>query len=251
MKWTVLGFQSPFPGADGATPGYLLEAKEKKILIDCGSGVLAQLAKRMPADALDAVILSHLHADHFSDIWVLQHALLIAQRNQKDFRPLPIWMPNQPRQWFQAIQAKPLVKVQVLREGRTIDLGEDLTITCYRTDHSIPCFAMKISDGKSTILYGADSGPDTRWEQMGVEHDLVILEATFLNENLPSHPTGHLSARQAGEIAEAMKAKSLLLTHFFPTYDYRQVVREAQERYSGNCMVARKGLTIEIGKRNG
>lgn len=246
MKWTVLGYQSPFPGPNGATPGYLLEAKGKKILIDCGSGVLAQLSKTLFPYELDAVILSHLHADHIADIWVLQYALKIAERNYDYFQPLPVWMPDQPKRWFDMIRAKPLMKIQVITEKSGIDFGSGLTVKFHRTDHAIPCYAMEFCDGKTTLLYGADSGPSTLWEQMGTGHDLVVLEATYLKENLPSNLSGHLSARQAGQVAETMKAKSLLLTHLYPTYDRLQVIREAKESYSGNCMVAEMGLTINF-----
>lgn len=246
MKWTVLGFQSPFPGADGATPGYLLQAEDKKILIDCGSGVVAQLAKMMLPYELDAVILSHFHPDHFSDIWVLRNALLIAQRYQYRNKRLPVWAPATPEEWVRKMQSKSLIDFFSITEKSKIYIGDDVSVRFYRTDHSIPCFAMKIRDGKHTILYGADSGPNTNWEQMGYGHDLMILEATFLNENLPSDPSGHLSAKQAGEIAQAMKAKGLLLTHLYPTYDNKQVATEAKEEYSGNCIVAQMGLTIDL-----
>ncbi|MBI0392649.1 MBL fold metallo-hydrolase [Thermoactinomyces sp. CICC 24226] len=69
MRWTVLGCHSPYPAPGGGTPGYLLEAEGKKILIDCGSGILARLVERIAIEALDAVLLSHLHHDHIVDFF--------------------------------------------------------------------------------------------------------------------------------------------------------------------------------------
>ena len=83
MRWTVLGCQSPFPGPGGGTPGYLLEVEEKKILVDCGSGVLSRLGNYLALHELDAVWLSHLHHDHIADFFVLQYAMLTAFRRER------------------------------------------------------------------------------------------------------------------------------------------------------------------------
>lgn len=246
MRWTVLGYQSPFPGPSGATPGYLLEAKGKRILIDCGSGILPQLAKIMPLHELDAVVLSHLHPDHFADIFVLQNAIFIAMRDQLRQKPLSIWTTTKPVEWFSQINAKQIVTCQEIHNQQTVSIVEGVDFTFYQTDHSIPCFAMKIDDGNHTILYGADSGPHTNWEPMGKRHDLVILEATFLNENFPTASVGHLSAQLAGKVAASMEAKQLLLTHVSPTYQPNQVEAEASITYAGLCQIASIGLTIEL-----
>lgn len=245
MKWIVLGYQSPFPGAGGATPGYLLETEKSRILIDCGSGVLATLARRMYPHELDGVIVSHLHPDHFSDIWVLQNALLIANRYQFRSHPLPVWSPDRPSAWFGHIQANSFMDVHVIEEDKELTVG-DVRVQFFRTDHSIPCYAMKVSNGPYTILYGADSGPKTDWSKAGMNQDLVILEATYLEENVPKNPHGHLSAKQAGRVAEKMKAKRLLLTHLYPEYDHDQVFQEAKEEFRRDCIVAKMGLEINL-----
>lgn len=77
MKMTVVGFWGGFPEAGEATSGYLFEHDGFRLLVDCGSGVLAQLQKYITPSHIDAVVLSHYHHDHVADIGVLQYARLI------------------------------------------------------------------------------------------------------------------------------------------------------------------------------
>ena len=72
MKLTILGNNGPYPASNAACSGYLLESDSGKthVLIDCGTGVLAQLVGRSLLPSLDAVLLSHLHFDHMSEMCI-------------------------------------------------------------------------------------------------------------------------------------------------------------------------------------
>lgn len=246
MEWTVLGFQSPFPGPGGATPGYLLTTRTgQHILIDCGSGVMSVLPKYLPAHKLDAVILSHLHHDHMVDILTLQYALDLYQLNGIRSEPLPVYAPDEPACWWEKLHYKTVTKPRLIDEQSVIETG-GVRIQFHRTDHGILCYAMEISDGLHTILYGADSGPRTNWEAMCQEPDLFICEATFLDRQIPEDEVPHLSARQAAEAAEQLGAKQLLLTHLYPENDPNQLLREAAPHYSGTLHIAREGWKMSL-----
>ena len=94
MKLTILGNNGPYPCAGGACSGYLLssDSGRTKLLIDCGTGTLANLSKHLAWDALDAVILSHLHFDHMSDMLPMQYALQFHSRAEA----LPVYAPLTP-----------------------------------------------------------------------------------------------------------------------------------------------------------
>jgi ribonuclease BN (tRNA processing enzyme) len=77
MKITTIGWWGAYPNAGQATSGYLLESEDFSVLIDCGSGVLTQLQHYTTLQAIDAVVLSHYHADHVADIGCLQYAARI------------------------------------------------------------------------------------------------------------------------------------------------------------------------------
>lgn len=86
MKMTVVGFWGGFPEAGEATSGYLFEHDGFRLLVDCGSGVLAQLQKYITPSDIDAVVLSHYHHDHVADIGVLQYARLITSVTKGNYR---------------------------------------------------------------------------------------------------------------------------------------------------------------------
>ena len=92
MKLTILGCNGPYPGAGGACSGYLLSEDDTHVLIDCGAGVIANLVRHIPWEALDAVVLSHLHYDHMSDLLPMQYALQFHPRET----PLPVYAPATP-----------------------------------------------------------------------------------------------------------------------------------------------------------
>ena len=75
MKLSILGNYGPYPAPGGACSGYLLESASARVLIECGTGVLAELQSHAALAQLDAIILSHLHYDHMSDLLPMQYAL--------------------------------------------------------------------------------------------------------------------------------------------------------------------------------
>lgn len=91
MKMTVLGFWGGFPEKNEATSGYLFESDTFSLVVDFGSGVLAQLQNYKQINDIDAVILSHYHHDHKADIGVLQYARLIQGANGLSMNELPIY----------------------------------------------------------------------------------------------------------------------------------------------------------------
>lgn len=246
MKLTVLGCHSPFPGPGGATPGHLLEVQGKAFLFDCGSGVVPQLAKYRKPYELDGVFLSHLHHDHITDFFILQYALLVASFSGERTEPLTVYAPSTPEDWYKKLTYGKMIDRKPIQEAERVQLTEGCYVEFFQTDHAIPCYAMKISYQDKVILYGADSGMKTNWSKMGNGADLLILEATYLHKQLPANPKGHLSAQQAGEIAEQMGAKRLLLTHYYPYNNLEEIQKEAQQVYSGVCEMAQIGYQISL-----
>src|SRR5207253_5390422 len=67
MRLTVLGKSPSWQDADGACSGYLIEEDGTAILLDCGNGVFSKLRRFRDYTRIDAVVISHLHADHLLD----------------------------------------------------------------------------------------------------------------------------------------------------------------------------------------
>ncbi|MGI8660237.1 MAG: MBL fold metallo-hydrolase, partial [Thermoleophilaceae bacterium] len=89
MKVTVLGKSPSWQDAGGACSGYLLQEDDVSVLLDCGNGVFSKLRQFVDYTEVDAVLLSHLHADHFLDLVPYSYALTYAPRQQPV--PVPPW----------------------------------------------------------------------------------------------------------------------------------------------------------------
>src|SRR5437667_1747956 len=86
MRLTVLGKSPSWQDADGACSGYLIEEEGTAVLLDCGNGVFSKLRRFRDYTTVDAVVISHLHADHFLDLVPFSYALTYAPRQQ----PMPV-----------------------------------------------------------------------------------------------------------------------------------------------------------------
>ena len=89
MRLTVLGKSPSWQDAGGACSGYLLQDGETTVLLDCGNGIFGKLRQFVDYVDVDAVVLSHLHADHFLDVVPYAYALTYAPRQQPV--PVPPW----------------------------------------------------------------------------------------------------------------------------------------------------------------
>jgi ribonuclease BN (tRNA processing enzyme) len=87
MRLTVLGCSPAYPNPGGRSSGYLLTRESGTLLLDCGHGVAGALRATLQLERLDAILLTHMHADHFFDLVPLHYALeLLGLR-------VPLWLP--------------------------------------------------------------------------------------------------------------------------------------------------------------
>ena len=137
MEVRVLGFNGPYPSAGGACSGYLLSHGENRVLIDCGPGVLSRLMARMDPARLTAILLSHSHGDHCSDLMSLRYYMDI--RRQKDnVTPLNIYAPEDASSPVLAfLSSADSMKLHFIKSGDILSIGS-LTVTCTPARHPVP-----------------------------------------------------------------------------------------------------------------
>jgi len=225
MRVRVLGYESPFPGPNGIGPGFLLEHHDKYYLIDAGSGVLSQLQKYIDINQLEAVFLSHLHNDHMSDFLVIQHAIQIQFVLKGRTKPLPVYFPKEPTKKAELIPFQKFIKPSYIDEQTMLQL-QDMDISFLKTDHSVPCYAMKFTSNGKSFVYGADSGTRTKFSPFADQVDFLILECTYLEQDKPLKPLGHLSTNDIVQLNQLLKPKKTMLTHLYPGYDVNEIKSE-------------------------
>ncbi len=263
MKFTVLGKSPAWLDADGACSGYLITEGDTTVLIDCGNGVFGKLRKYHDYVDVDAIVISHLHADHFADLIPFGFALRFAPRQQ----PVPIdpWpgtdSPARPKlfgppgarqfledldgSWELGRHFEQAFETSEYDPEAALEIGP-LTITFREVPHYVTTFAMSVTGaGEGRIVYGADCCPNEALVELASDADLLVTEATLPRPERTGI-RGHLTPAEAGEHAEKAGAKQLVLTHISDEIDPEWALEQARSTYGGPVQVAREGLEIEV-----
>lgn len=244
MKLTILGNNGPFPSAGGACSGYLVAAAGRKILIDCGNGVLSNLLKFTGFEDLDAIILTHLHSDHMSDMMVLRYAVQIKMNRGQLKKPIDVYAPGEPALEYARLNLSNIFNLKPVTMDTALNMG-NLNITFCEMTHPVKCYAVAVkSEGKHFVFSG-----DTSWNENIIQFakgsDLLMLDAGLLAKDKTSSNVPHLTAKECGIIAGKSGVKRLLLTHFWPEYNLKEVVDEAKSEFA-NTELAQLLCTYEI-----
>ncbi len=240
MRVTVIGYWGGFPKAGEATSGYLFETNGFHLLVDCGSAVLSKLQETISIDHLDAVVLSHYHHDHVADIGPLQYACYVTSIINNKKKTLPIYGHNLNNEAFQKLTYKDATLGIAYKENTKLEVGP-FSISFLPTIHPAPCFAMKITDNESTVIYTADSSYQDAFIPFSSNADLLIAECSLYSHQ-DGRSAGHMNSREVGNIAQNARVKQLLLTHLPHFGDHKELVKQAKEIYHEEVNLASSGF---------
>lgn len=251
MKLTVVGCSGSFPSAESACSSYLLEVDGFRLLLDMGNGALGELQRHCGLYDLDAIVLSHLHADHCIDMC----GYFVARYYRFDggrCDPIPVYGPEGTEERLTAAYAdtpsdssmSEVFDFRELTSGEVFALGP-LTLRADRVRHPVEAYGFRVEHGGKVLTYSGDTGPCLALEQLARDADLLLCEASFTygKENLPEL---HLNGREAGEIAERAGCGRLVLTHIPPWTEPQTNLRDAKAAFSGPVELARPGLVYEL-----
>lgn len=241
MRLTVLGMYGPFEAAGGACSGYLVTVGGTRVLIECGNGVLGRLQQHCGYNDLDAIILSHLHSDHTSDLFVLRYALDNEQRKGRRHAPLPVYTLPEPEEEFRRLPYKSVYDVRTYAPGDAVTIGS-LTLRFAATRHFIPTCAIGVEAGGRRLVFSGDTGYSEDVIEFARGADLFLCEANLYREE----NEGHLNGLQAGQMARAAGVRRLMLTHLYPGMSREDQRREAEAGFGGPVEVAEEGATYEV-----
>lgn len=244
MKLTIIGPWGGYPKQNAASSGYLLEHDGFHLLIDCGSGILAKLQNILQPENLDAVIISHYHPDHIADIGVLQHARLIQGFLGKTFPTLPIYGHAFDQNEFSKLTYKNITEGISYNPSEKLSIGP-FQVSFLKTDHPVPCYAMRIEAAGKTLIYTGDSSFKEEFIDFSKGADLLLCECNFYgNQNGKS--AGHMNSMEAGRFARQAEVSQLILTHL-PHYGHlADLITEASSEFPGIIKLAEEFDTFSL-----
>jgi ribonuclease BN (tRNA processing enzyme) len=251
VRLTIVGCSGSYPGPHSPASCYLLEAEAEgrtwRILLDLGSGALGALHTYADPLAVDAVLLSHLHADHCLD---LAGYYVMRKYHPSGPQPrIPVWgpagtadrmaraydLPTDPgmheefdfREWDGPIRVGPFA------------------IEAIPVAHPVPAFGLRVTVRGVTLGYSGDTGPCAALDDVARDVDVLLAEASFVS-GADNPPDLHLTGADGGRAAARSGARRLVLTHVPPWHDPEIALAEAVAEYGGPVELARAGATYEL-----
>jgi ribonuclease BN (tRNA processing enzyme) len=238
LTLTVLGCDGSHAGAGGAASGYLVRqwSTGTTVWLDAGPGTFANLQRFCQPSGLDAIVLSHEHTDHWSDVAGFVSAAKHTMGWERG--PVPVLAPAGVAEKL-GKEAEGILDWRPVGDGEGAEVG-GLRLRFSRTDHGPVTLAVRLEGAGSALGYSADSGPGWSLSALGPGLDLALCEATYTKDH--EGTAQHMSARQAARTARSAGVRRLVVTHRWPTISAAAVAAEATEAFGaavGQAVVGR------------
>ena len=258
MRLTIVGCSGSYPGPDSPASCYLLEAEHVtasgdsrtwRMLLDLGNGALGQLQRYVDPLTVDAVLLSHLHADHCLD---LCGYYVMRKYHPTGPQPrIPVWGPPGTAERMARAYDLPtdpgMTEEFAFHEyagDEPVAVGP-FHVTAHPVVHPVHAFALEIICEGRRLLYSGDTGPCPALDEAASGVDMLLAEASFQTCD-DNPPDLHLTGADCGRTAMAAGVGRLVLTHIPPWHDPAVAEAEARGEWSGRLDVARAGATYDV-----
>lgn len=252
MRITTLGTGTISLSSERSCAGYLVEAPELRLLVDCGSGITRRLAERgTDWQTITHVALTHFHIDHHGDlpslVFAWKYGFLPARS-----APMEIIGPAGTVELIDRLAAAygawlkdpgfPLV-VREINPDAPIELPGGTRLSCHPVPHTPESVAYSMERGPRRVVYTGDTGPSDSFAAWARGCDLLICECSLpTGMNVP----GHLTPELCGDLAAAAAPRHLALTHFYPPVERVDIQAIVGSRYAGPVTLAFDGWSYEI-----
>lgn len=236
MNLTILGNNGPYPSAGGACSGYLIREGDINLLIDCGNGVLSNLQKFIPLEGINAIILTHLHSDHMSDMMVLRYAIQVKNKKGALIPPVSVYAPDEPEEEFKSLDISGVYRLSALNDDTVLNIG-GLKLTFRQMKHPFKCYAISIDNGNKRFVFSGDTAMCEDIIDFARGSDVLMLDSGLLSrEKTGEENVVHLTAEECGIIAKNSGTKKLLLTHFWTEHNKAELLNEAKKNFDNTWL---------------
>jgi ribonuclease BN (tRNA processing enzyme) len=249
VQLTVLGCCGAWPTVGAAASGYLLQHSGFRLLLEIGYAVLPRLQAYIDVTDVDAVIVSHGHPDHCVDLNPLLRARVLRDDPPP---PLPVFAPSGALDAVLALDRPGMLDdaytMTEIDDGNSIDVGP-FHVETRMLPHWVPNIGLRVIADDASLAYTGDSGPSPAMTALARNADLLLAEASFVEE-VPHDSIEHLSsAEHRGRLGTEARVRQLMLTHLLPGTDASASAAAAQRRFRGPVTVARPGEVVDVGGR--
>lgn len=253
MKLTIIGCSGSYPGPDSPASGYLVEAEHAgatfRLMIDLGNGALGNLQNFADLADIDAIVLSHLHADHCLDL--CGYYVVRKYHPDGEMPQIPVYGPSTTADYLaRAYDLDPDPGMTEQFDFRSWEPGTSVRLGPFEldvilVDHPVEAYAIRVVADGRTLVYSGDTGPFDGLTEFVRGADVFLSEASFL-DGRDNPPNLHLTGGDAGRIAERIGLDRLLLTHIPPWHDPQQVLSDAKAEFGGSIELVTTGAVYHV-----
>ncbi len=254
MRLTILGTSTPFPRLNNACSGYLVQSGRISVWVDAGTGTLAQLQRHLDLASLDAIWISHAHADHTADLLAAYHALRFSETRRT--APLPLIGPadllDRMAAFLGGSSQRRLPEVfdftAMKRAGRH-EFGE-LSLRWHSVSHGMPSFGLRVESAEATLTYSGDSAYCDSLVELARGASAFLCEVGSSGSSSEGSSPIHCTPEDAGRLAGAAEVERLIVTHIGEGMSAEQAADRAQAAFPGPVDIARPGHLFDFAARS-
>lgn len=250
MELVVLGCDGTWPSPGGAASGYLLRHEGFTVWTDLGTGTMANLQTHVDLLDVGAVVVSHVHSDHFVDLFPYFYARRYG--GPEPAPPIPLFAPPGTDERIRAMLSQAGAEefdvcftLHEVEPGEGFEAGP-FRVRTARMAHPIPTLGLRFEVGGASVAYSADTGPTEMLVDLARGADLLIAEASWQEDGTEYPPGVHMTAREAGEHARKAEVGSLILTHIQPIFSRERSREEAAGEFDGDVTDVVPGVIREV-----
>ena len=251
-RLTTLGTGTVALSGERSCAGYLYEADDVRLLLDCGSGITRRLAELGVAwPAITHVALTHFHIDHHGDLPTLVFAWKYGQLPPRS-APLDLLGPVGTRALIERLAAAygewllapgfPIT-IREIMPGESVELSASVRLSAQKVPHTEESVAYSIERAGRRVVYTGDTGPDDALADWAHGCDLLVCECS-----LPASMAikEHLTPDQCASLAARARPGHVVLTHFYPPVERIDIRAAMAAQYGGPVTLGRDGWHIEL-----
>ena len=242
FELSILGCNALYPSNQINTSGYLLTVDDTNILLDAGSGVFAELKKRVKPESVSAVFISHLHFDHISDLGVYNYYLEFLAKKGLFFGKIKLIVKKSESAVYQSIAGLNYFEI-VNFDDETPILLDNLKLSFFKNGHPVETYGVTVCYNDKVFTYASDGNICDNLERAIKESDLTVCHAPFKYEERGENKP-HPSALEVCKIAKKYGSK-IVISHLFPDCDNSALKEECFAEYD-NCIFAVQGEKYSI-----
>jgi len=241
MELIILGTSAGYANKNDGCSSYLLKYKDNYYLIDAGPGAVSYLQNFISYTQIESIFLSHLHADHVSDLYTLRYAVYYAQGLNRMKRPVEIYMPATPEKTVNFIKSSVEEEFSInwIKDGNQINI-DGMKISFLKVNHPVETYAIRFDSDEGSFVYTSDTSYFDKLVQFSQNVNLLLTEATLMESDKDKEPLGHMTSKSAARLAKEASAGKLILTHIWPENDKLIQLEEAESIFK-DVTIAERG----------